>query len=1289
MQKLLKTYLRRLTNLTSRNRSLLLLNLPQEQFLDLNELNFLDGKPSFEYINQLIVQKTTIPLCDLLDSRMEKVNEASKRLKKIARTEAFIEEERGSEDLYVGYPFVKGKLSDGTVVRCPLLFFPVTLKNNSKKWILEKRDEAISLNRSFLLAYSHFNQIRISDEFLETSFEDFDKVSLVFRTQLYELLKESKLEINFNQDLFTDQLIDFQKLTKADLELSELNGELKLFPQAVLGIFPQAGSYLVPDYEKLLTPPLPLPDGEGYNKENVFFRTLPIGEGREGLVKEETTFLPFAVDASQEAAIKQIKEGKSLVVQGPPGTGKSQLIANLVADFTARGKRVLVVCQKRVALDTVFQRLEKVKMGNFVALIHDFKNDRKALFEKIANQIEQIEDYQKKNKGLDAIFLERNFTQISRRIDKISEELQGFKIALFDESICGLSVKELYLTSSLEKPYIKLKELYKSFVFNELADFEGRLKRYFQYEEKLQETEEYEFWKNRVSFAKFTNSDLSKIIGTVEDVENFQAKNTTDFSLIALNSFDEKQVEQFLKLLENNDIVKIFEAILYEKKYLENRQFDLTKIKDEIENLNTNDWIETILPQTELLVRKTQIEKAYLASKSGLNWFVWKLFSKDKKDIEKLVFQNKLSLQTTDLELLSKKIDNRISFEQIKEKLAKKDILIDPQDDFDWISQTLKNYILANKANVIYQANGFLKKPDFSLPYYHYLETLILETKQKMLVWKLYLTKEQIEDSGEATSEMSIRFLRQNFDYLVETDQLKESFSRTEWEVVKKLSENPKDAIAIFQNSLRLAWTEHIENLYPILRSVSSLKMSQMEEELQTSIKQKQALSEEILLLKLREQTYKDLIINRLQNVVTYRELQHQTTKKRKIWSVRKVLEHYSDEIFKLIPCWMASPESVSAMFPMNVGMDEKLFDLVIFDEASQCFAEYGIPAIFRGKQVLIAGDSKQLQPNDLYQIRYEEDLIDEPILEIDSLLDLAAQYLPQVSLQGHYRSRSLDLIDFSNQFFYKNSLRLLPDYEEINKNKPSINYIKVEGVWEKNTNEIEVQMVLGIIKNLKEISPEKSIGVVTFNHKQADLIELRMTNEIQKQTQVSIKNIENIQGDEFDIVIFSIGYAPDAQGKMLMNFGSLNQQGGENRLNVGITRAREKIYIVSSIFPNQLRVEDAQNQGPKLLKKYLEYALEVSDGKYLPKIVLNENFRMDWFLKEQLKKDNPLYISELPFADITVKNNTGNYESLILTDDDLYYASISPKEAHAYLLLNLQEKGWKVERLWSRTYLR
>ncbi len=1273
MQKLLKTYLRRLTNLTSRNRSLLLLNLPQEQFIDLHQLDFLDNKPSFEYINQLIAQKSQIPLCDVMDSRLEKVNEVSKILRKIAKTEAFIEQERGAEDLYVGYPIVKGKLSDGTVVRCPLLFFPVTLKNNGdgKKWILEKRDESISLNRSFLLAYSHFNQIKIHDDLLETSFDDFSKESLVFRTQLYELLKESTVEINFNQDNFTEQLTDFQRFTKADLEETERNGELKLFPQAVLGIFPQAGSYLVPDYEQLI--------GKNYEDSQIsleishpFFKEGKLKE----TVREENSFLPFSVDASQEAAIQQVKSGQSLVVQGPPGTGKSQLIANLVADFTSRGKKVLVVCQKRVALDTVYQRLEKGQMTDFVALIHDFKNDRKSLFENISNQIERVEEYQKKNKSLDAIFLERNFTQMSRRIDKLSEELQAFKNALFDESICGMSVKELYLTSSVENPYIELGDKYKVFTFSDLADFESRLKRYFQYEQKLQSSEGYEFWKNRVSFANFTFADVPKIKNAIAEVADFQTKNFTRFSVAELNTIDENIVQQFSKLFVSEEVISIFEALKNEKKYLVNRQFDLKKISAEINQLAEQNWIETTLPTEQLLLKKSQVEQAWVASKSALSWFTWKLFSKDKKAVEQLLFQNRLSLQNIDLEVLIGKINNRISFENLKDKLAKKEIYIDAKDEAEVIEQTLKNYILANEAYALYTANDFLQNADFLLKYYADLTQIIKEIKQKLPQWKVFLSDWQINNFTNQ-SENGLTAL---FDYLQEADNLKNSFSYSESEIIEKLTENPDNATEIFQNSLRLAWVKHIENLYPILRSVSSLKMQQMEEELQESMLQKQTLSQEIVLLKLREQAYKDLIINRLQNVVSYRELHHQTTKKRKLWSARKVVEAYSEELFKLIPCWMASPESVSAMFAMKEG----LFDLVIFDEASQCFAEYGIPAIFRGKQIVVAGDSKQLQPNDLYQVRYEEDLSEEePILEIDSLLDLAAQYLPQVSLMGHYRSQSLDLIGFSNQYFYKKSLRLLPHYEEVSRNQPAISYIKVAGIWEKNTNEAEAQKVAELMAELQQSSPEKSIGIVTFNHKQAELIELRINSFIN--AQISIKNIENIQGDEFDIVIFSIGYAPDANGRLLMNFGSLNQIGGENRLNVAVTRAREKIYVVSSILSAQLNVENAQNEGPKLLKKYLEYALAVSNGEFMHKPNLPESFRTDWLLKEQLKSRNSQYISELPFADLTVKAPNGSYESLILTDDDLYFEGISPKESHAYLPMNLRAKGWKFERFWSR----
>jgi superfamily I DNA and/or RNA helicase len=401
---------------------------------------------------------------------------------------------------------------------------------------------------------------------------------------------------------------------------------------------------------------------------------------------------------------------------------------------------------------------------------------------------------------------------------------------------------------------------------------------------------------------------------------------------------------------------------------------------------------------------------------------------------------------------------------------------------------------------------------------------------------------------------------------------------------------------------------------------------------------------------------------------------------------MRKLFTAFSDEIFRLIPCWMASPESVSAIFQM-----ETIFDLVIFDEASQCFAEKGIPAIYRGNQVVVTGDSQQLPPSDLYRVRFEEETADTPELEVDSLLDLAAHYFPQTQLNGHYRSKSLELIDFSNQHFYKNNLQLLPDLHQINQKIPAIQYIKVEGLWQDNTNQVEAEKILALVSTLTKQYSEKEIGVVTFNFKQQQLIQDLLEECALKQgknwpSSLFVKNIENVQGDERDIIIFSVGYAPDTKGKLNLQFGTLNMQGGENRLNVAVTRAREQIYIVSSILPVQLKIEDTLHKGPKLLKKYLEYALHVSEGKYVPAPKPAKDFEINRLLKDKLPVWQPDLVKELPFADLTLKEQE-LYRSLLLTDDDLYHQSLSAKEAHAYTPFLLKKMHWPFIRVYSREY--
>jgi superfamily I DNA and/or RNA helicase len=470
----------------------------------------------------------------------------------------------------------------------------------------------------------------------------------------------------------------------------------------------------------------------------------------------------------------------------------------------------------------------------------------------------------------------------------------------------------------------------------------------------------------------------------------------------------------------------------------------------------------------------------------------------------------------------------------------------------------------------------------------------------------------------------------------------------------------------------------------------SSGKIGLLEEELKELIVSKQSISNEILLLRSRERVTDELAFNRLNNRVTYRDLLHQVTKKKKIWPLRKVLTDFEDDVFRLMPCWLASPESVSAIFPMK-----ETFDLVIFDEASQCFAERGIPALFRGKQAVVAGDSQQLKPGDFFQSRWEEDEEQvEPDTEVDSLLELCNRYLPNVQLQGHYRSKSLALIEFSNKHFYGGKLQMLPELAIANSGAPAIEFIKVDGVWENFCNEIEALKVVELIVELSAKDPGKNIGVITFNAPQQslilDLLEVNFAR-LGKEMPLTlfVKNIENVQGDEGDIIIFSVGYAANKKGVASTQFGSLNQQGGENRLNVAVSRAREKVIVVTSLWPEQLMVADTKNEGPKLLKAYLQFSREVSQGEFQPRVIAEENGRLhlkhkirDWFADREYAVD----CDQLPYCDLTMKKNNRLIGAL-LTDDNNYVESLSAKSIHALVPGVLESKRWPFLQLYSRNY--
>jgi superfamily I DNA and/or RNA helicase len=295
----------------------------------------------------------------------------------------------------------------------------------------------------------------------------------------------------------------------------------------------------------------------------------------------------------------------------------------------------------------------------------------------------------------------------------------------------------------------------------------------------------------------------------------------------------------------------------------------------------------------------------------------------------------------------------------------------------------------------------------------------------------------------------------------------------------------------------------------------------------------------------------------------------------------------------------LATPESVSATWPMTAR-----FDLVIFDEASQCFAEKGIPSAFRGNQLVVVGDDKQLPPNQLFTSRFEEDGAPDPsedyLSEHNSLLDLSKQFFPQVLLKSHYRSQFPELIYFSNFHFYDQKLEVFPAPASLHRSKTQLYFHKVEGEWEAQQNVPEAEHIANHCLQFFRENQTESLGIITFNALQQSVIEekveaLASIHGLRIPDSFFVKNIENVQGDERDHIWFSIGYGLNPKGKFIAQFGSLNQAGGENRLNVAISRAKKSIRVFSSLWPGDFQVSDTASAGPQLLKKYLQFVFENS----------------------------------------------------------------------------------------------
>lgn len=530
--------------------------------------------------------------------------------------------------------------------------------------------------------------------------------------------------------------------------------------------------------------------------------------------------------------------------------------------------------------------------------------------------------------------------------------------------------------------------------------------------------------------------------------------------------------------------------------------------------------------------------------------------------------------------------------------------------------------------------------------------------------------------------------------------------------IISELKLDSKKIVPAYKKCFYRSW---LDNVIPKYDQINRFRHDRQEERIE------QFRELDISHLQISQAILKGRLIEQLPNLnfsgngdeaaILKREL----NKKCRLMPIRKLIAAIPSLLPALKPCMMMSPLSVSTYF----GDADFRFDTVIFDEASQVRTEEAICSILRAKQAIIAGDSKQLPPTNFFSTSasdsdemYEDEEEINDAGAYESLLD-EASIMPTQTLLWHYRSKHEHLIAFSNYKIYQKSLITFPS--AVNKESDiGVEYIYVEdGIYQRGGNggnQKEAQKISELLLEHFTYHADRSIGIIAFGEKQQNVIENEVIKFRQEHPEFEqyfrdnideplfIRNLESVQGDERDTIIFSIGYGYDINGKFLMNFGPLSRDGGERRLNVAVTRARYNLKLVGSILPTDIKADRVSAIGPKLLRDYIDFAM---NGETVLKAELNVSNDV-WF-------DSPFEESVFDFLtsqgyrvatqvscsgyriDMAVyhPNYDGRFAIGIECDGATYHSARTARERDRLRQTILENMGWTIYRIWSTDWIK
>ena len=1037
--------------------------------------------------------------------------------------------------------------------------------------------------------------------------------------------------------------------------------------------------------------------------------------------------LPIIADSSQLEAIYEAVHDKTFILHGPPGTGKSQTITNIIANALYKGKRVLFVAEKMAALSVVQNRLAAIGLASFCLEIHSNKTKKSTVISQLKETTEIIRRTPPEE-----------FRKEAERLLKLRTKLNKYIEALHKEYPFGLSLYDAiihYQSTDVEPCF----DIPSSYLDNLDKD------RFSHWEDAIESLVSTANACGHPHLHPLTGIYIREYSSAIKE----EASQTLA-TFIGLLTAIQSKLPVFSALLEDTDIhptrkdFDIITAII--RKIL-----DIPELTPEL--LTTpllNETLEEYRKVTEHGRKrdeiKAEIENGFTKEVLKINagpmlaewnrvsaqWFLPRYFGQRK--IKKAI--RPYALQPVKPETVQPLLHQVIRYQEELDftdrytaKLPSLFGRFGRDEEWDIIDQiihevsSLHSLLLSYskevaktsriKQNLALQltegVRTFRDIHSHSLNELYQLVDTLTATEQRLST-TLGITVETLYTNSADWIGIALQQAgtwKENLDKLKDWYQWLQSYNKLNELGIGFIAEEYKEKnipTDLLTSSFRKSFYQAVIHYIIAKEPTLELFNGKIFNDIIAKYKQVSANFEDI--------TKKELFARLASNIPSFTHeaiqssevgiLQKNIRNNARGISIRKLFDQIPTLLSRMCPCMLMSPISVA----QYIDTDADKFDLIVFDEASQMPTYEAVGAIARGKNVVIVGDPKQMPPTSFFSVNtIDEDNIE--MEDLESILDdCLALSIPSKYLLWHYRSKHESLIAFSNSEYYDNKLMTFPSPDNI---ESKVRMVAVDGYYDKGKsrqNQAEAQAVVDeIARRLRsEELRKKSVGVVTFSVVQQALIEDLLSDlfifhpeletfALECEEPLFIKNLENVQGDERDVILFSVGYGPDAEGRVSMNFGPLNRAGGERRLNVAVSRARYEMIIFSTLRSDMIDLNRTSSIGVAGLKRFLEYAEKGT------KRILNtstsiqpseEETSIEKIIADKLRSLGYTVHTDIGCSgykiDIGIVDtqNPSNYQLGIICDGKNYRRTKTVRDREIVQNNVLKALGWNICRIWT-----